>query len=161
MKQVNYKHLQRINDKNPPFKIGYEGDIADVVDHPRHQFLEVCLDVKHDKDDRFTREYIHHDNFYHCFHVSYKEDDLQGFADFITAIEDSRSSKWEFDGDEKALIGSPVGLVFREEKHLNPDGTVITFIVPAEVTSADNIRQGNFQKFDPDDVKFYIKGKRG
>jgi hypothetical protein len=77
------------------------------------------------------------------YYQTVKEDDLKYFKGFITAIEGSNSG-FNWDWDEKKLVGKLFGGLFGEEEYEGTDGEVRKSVKCKQVRTADKIRTGDF-----------------
>lgn len=75
------------------------------------------------------------------YYQTIREDDLRYFKGFIQAIEQSNSN-YQWDWDERKLIGKLFGGVFGEEEYLANDGSVKTSVKCMYVRSVAQIRKG-------------------
>lgn len=77
------------------------------------------------------------------YYQTVKEDSLQYFKGFITAIENSNLGyKWNW--DEKTLVGKLFGGVFGEEEYKGADGKIKLGVKCMQVRSVDKIRNGEY-----------------
>jgi len=75
------------------------------------------------------------------YYQTVKQDSLQYFKGFITAIENSNPSyKWNW--DEKTLVGKLFGGVFGEEEYEASDGSIKVAVKCRFVRSIDKVRAG-------------------
>lgn len=65
------------------------------------------------------------------------------FKGAIVAVEKSNTG-FKFSGDEKTLIGKPVGIVFGEEEFKGTKGNILTAVNPRYLCSVESIRNGEY-----------------
>lgn len=66
------------------------------------------------------------------------------FKGSVVAVEKSTPG-YTFTGDEKTLVGKPVGVVFGEEEFRGSKGDILTSVKPRFFCSVESIRNGEFE----------------
>lgn len=66
------------------------------------------------------------------------------FRTFTDALEDSNAG-YHFDWDETKFKNKMIGIVFNGREWQAPDGRILMLTNPAQVTSVEKIRKGNFK----------------
>jgi hypothetical protein len=119
VEEKNYGHLMRI--------------AFDIADGPHEGYYDRQFKRRkeNNKDARWPG----------MFYQTIKEDSLQYFKGFMTAIEASNPGfKWDW--DEKKLAGKLFGGVFGEEEYLGNDNKVRTSVKCMYVRSVEQIKAG-------------------
>lgn len=119
--------------------------ITDVVDVPDREYLEVYYDIAAgDFKDYFAaaKANIGRDISKEC--RSYKETALSFFKGFIVAVEKSNPG-YNWDWDEKKLIGKYVVGVFGEEEFLGKDNEVKVTTALQEFRSIPAYKEGKLK----------------
>ena len=120
----------------------YGVKITDVVDKPENEYLEIYCDI-------VKGEYA---NYFHLQVAnglkdssrtirSYKDSALGFFKAFITAVEKSNPG-YQWDWDEKKLIGKNVIAVFGEEEYKANDGSIKIGTKLVEFRSLEAFKEG-------------------
>ena len=130
---------------------GYICKIIDVEDVPMNEqgkgdYLRIEYDIA---DGEFKGYYKEQNdrwggNWNASFIRSYKEKALGMLKHFTNCIEQSNAG-YEWDWNEKGLIGKVVGLVLGEEEYKNSAGEIKTKLVVSQVKTVEDIKNGNFK----------------
>jgi hypothetical protein len=75
---------------------------------------------------------------------SYKEKALGMFKHFTNCVEQSNTG-YEWDWNEKGLVGKFVGLVLGEEDYKNSMGDIKTKLVVSQIKTVEEIKNGDFK----------------
>ena len=134
-----------------PTEGGYICKIMDVEDVPMNaqgkgDYLRIEYDIA---DGDFKGYYKEQNdrwggNWNASFIRSYKEKALGMLKHFTNCIEQSNAG-YEWDWNEKGLIGKVVGLVLGEEEYKNNAGEIKTKLVVSQVKTVEDIKNGNFK----------------
>ena len=81
---------------------------------------------------------------YSCFLTTKDGKTSRTFKGSVVAVEKSTPG-YSFTGDEKTLVGKPVGIVFGEEEFLSSNGNIATAVKPRYLCSVDSIRNGEYE----------------
>ena len=153
MKKIeNYENVQAISgDFARPTAGGYICKIIDVEDVPMNaqgkgDYLRIEYDIA---DGEFKGYYKEQNdrwggNWNASFIRSYKEKALGMLKHFTNCIEQSNAG-YEWDWNEKGLIGKFVGLVLGEEEYKNSAGEIKTKLVVSQVKTVEDIKNANFK----------------
>ena len=153
MKRIeNYENVQaRSGEFARPIAGGYICKIIDVEDVPMNEqgkgdYLRIEYDIA---DGEFKGYYKEQNdrwggNWNASFIRSYKEKALGMLKHFTNCIEQSNAG-YEWDWNEKGLVGKVVGLVLGEEEYKNSAGEIKTKLVVNQVKTVDDIKNGNFK----------------
>ena len=153
MKRIeNYENVQASSgDFSRPTAGGYICKIIDVEDVPMNaQGKGDYLRIEYDIADGELKGYYKEQNdrwggnWNASFIRSYKEKALGMLKHFTNCIEQSNAG-YEWDWNEKGLIGKVVGLVLGEEEYKNNAGEIKTKLVVSQVKTVDDIKNGNFK----------------
>ena len=153
MKQItNYETVQASSGEFARLMAGgYICKIMDVEDVPMNEqgkgdYLRINYDIA-DGDFRGYYKDIF-DKFGGTWNASfirsYKEKALGMFKHFTNCIEASNAG-YEWDWNEKGLVGKVVGLVLGEEEYQNSMGEIKTKLVVNQVKTIDEIKNGDFK----------------
>ena len=153
MKKIeNYETVQASSGEVArPTAGGYICKIIDVEDVPMNeQGKGDYLRIEYDIADGFFKDYYKEQfdrwggNWNASFIRSYKEKALGMLKHFTNCIEASNAG-YEWDWNEKGLIGKVVGLVLGEEEYKNSAGEIKTKLVVSQVKTVEEIKNGNFK----------------
>lgn len=153
MKPINnYENVQASSGEFArPTAGGYICKIMDVEDVPMNEqgkgdYLRIEYDIADGDFKGYYKEQFDKwgGNWNAYFIRSYKEKALGMFKHFTNCIEQSNAG-YEWDFNEKGLIGKVVGLVLGEEEYQNNAGEIKTKLVVKDVKNIDDIKQGNFK----------------
>lgn len=132
---------------------GYICKIIDVEDVPmnsKEQGKGDYLRIEYDIADGDFRNYYSEQyerwggNWYASFIRSYKEKALGMLKHFTNCIEQSNAG-YEWDWNEKGIIGKFIGLVFGEEEYIGNDGSVKTRLYVKEIKTTEQIKNKDFK----------------
>lgn len=153
MKKIeNYENVQASSGEFArPTAGGYICKIINVEDVPMNEqgkgdYLRIEYDIA---DGEFKDYYKEQNdrwggNWNASFIRSYKEKAQGMFKHFINCVEQSNAG-YEWDWNEKGLIGKFVGLVLGEEEYENKKGEIKTKLVVKDVKTPFEIKEGNFK----------------
>lgn len=130
---------------------GYICKIVDVEDVPlnpgtqKGNYLKIEYDIA---DGKFAEYYKNQfarwgGQWSASFIRSYKEKAIGMFKHFTNCVEKSNKG-YEWDWNEKGLIGKTIGLVLCEEDYINSNGEVKTKLSVAYIKTAEEIQNGDF-----------------
>ena len=158
MKRIeNYETVQASSGEFArPTAGGYICKIIDVEDVPLDQntnkgdYLRIEYDIA---DGEFKGYYkVQFDkwggNWNASFIRSYKEKALGMLKHFTNCIEESNKG-YEWDWNEKGLIGKVVGLVLGEEEYKNSNNEIKTKLVVSQIKTVEEIKNGDFKVHYP------------
>jgi hypothetical protein len=148
----NYENVQASSGEFArPTAGGYICKIIDVEDVPmgadgKGDYLKIEYDIADgdfkgyykDAFDKFGG------NWWAKFVRSYKEKALGMFKHFTNCVEQSNPA-YEWDWNEKGLIGKFIGLVLGEEEYKKQDGSIGTRLYVKDVKTVLEIQQGEFK----------------
>ena len=148
----NYENVQASSGEFArPTAGGYICKIIDVEDVPINEqdkgdYLRIEYDIA---DGEFKGYYKEHfdkfgGNWFASFIRSYKEKALGMFKHFTNCVEKSNTG-YEWDWNEKGLIGKVVGLVLGEEEYRNSSGEIKTKLAVKNIATVEDIKNGNFK----------------
>ena len=153
MKPINnYENVQASTGEFArPSAGGYICKIVDVEDVPMNeQGKGDYLRIEYDSADGEFKGYYKEQfdrwggNWNASFIRSYKEKAIGMLKHFTNCIEQSNAG-YEWDWNEKGLIGKVVGLVLGEEEYQNNAGEIKTKLVVSQVKTVEDIKNGNFK----------------
>ena len=154
MKRIeNYENVQASSGEFArPTAGGYICKIMDVtdVDHNpntgKGQYLRIEYDIANgDFAGYFKKQFDKWGGDWKANFVrSYKEENLGMLKHFTNCIEQSNAG-YEWDWNEKGLIGKVVGLVLGEEEYKNNVGEIKTKLVVKSIATVEDIKNGNFK----------------
>ena len=153
MKQIeNYENVQaNTGDFSRPTAGGYICKIIDVEDVPLNEqgkgnYLKIFYDVADGEFKEFYSEQFKKfgGDWYATFIRSYKEKALGMFKHFMNCAEQSNAG-YDWDWNEKGLIGKVVGLVLGEEEYKNNAGEIKTKLTVKNIATVEDIKNGNFK----------------
>lgn len=153
MKKIeNYENVQAISgDFARPTAGGYICLITNVEDVPMNEqgkgdYLRIEYDIADGEFKGYYKEQFDRwgGNWNASFIRSYKEKALGMLKHFTNCIEQSNAG-YEWDWNEKGLVGKVVGLVLGEEEYKNNSGEIKTKLVVSQVKTVDDIKNGNFK----------------
>lgn len=141
---------------------GYVCRITDVDDVPRREYLWVVYDVVEGERAGTYAGMPKSDDWKHRFTRSYKDSAEGMFKAFLARLEESNRGRfsieeWQRTGDERALVGLEVGLVFQKEQYTNDSGEDKERTVVVGVESADAIRKGDYYMPEPKDRRTKVE----
>ena len=148
----NYENVQASSGEFArPAAGGYICKIIDVEDVPMNaqgkgDYLRIEYDIA---DGEFKGYYKEQNdrwggNWNASFIRSYKEKALGMLKHFTNCIEQSNAG-YEWDWNEKGLIGKVVGLVLGEEEYKNDNGEIKTKLIVSQVKTVEEIKNGDFK----------------
>jgi hypothetical protein len=152
MKKIeNYENVQASSGEFArPTAGGYICKIIDVEDVPLNEqgkgnYLRIDYDIA---DGEFAEYYKKQfdrwgGNWIANFIRSYKDTAVGMFKHFTNSVEKSNTG-YEWDWNEKGLIGKFVGLILGEEEYKNSAGEIKTKLVVKQVKTVDEIKNGDF-----------------
>lgn len=153
MKRIeNYETVQASTGEfNRPTAGGYICKIIDVEDVPMNaqgkgDYLRIEYDIADGDLKGYYKEQFDRwgGNWNASFIRSYKEKALGMLKHFTNCIEQSNAG-YEWDWNEKGLIGKFVGLVLGEEEYQNNAGEIKTKLVVKNIATVEDIKNGNFK----------------
>ena len=153
MKKIeNYENVQASSGEFArPTAGGYICKIIDVDDVPMNEqgkgdYLRIEYDIADGELKGYYKEQNDRwgGNWNASFIRSYKEKAQGMFKHFTNCIEQSNAG-YEWDWNEKGLIGKVVGLVLGEEEYKNNAGEIKTKLVVSHVKTVEDIKNGNFK----------------
>ena len=149
----NYENVQASSGEFArPTAGGYICRIMDVtdVDHNpntgKGQYLRIEYDIASgDFAGYFKKQFEKWGGDWKANFVrSYKEENLGMLKHFTNCIERSNAG-YEWDWNEKGLIGKVVGLVLGEEEYRNSNGEIKTKLVVSQVKTTEEVKSGDFK----------------
>lgn len=148
----NYENVQASSGEFArPTAGGYICKIIDVEDVPMNEqgkgdYLRIEYDIADGEFKGYYKEQFDRwgGNWNASFIRSYKEKALGMLKHFTNCIEHSNAG-YEWDWNEKGLIGKIVGLVLGEEEYRNNAGEVKTKLVVKNIATVEDIKNGNFK----------------
>lgn len=154
MKKIeNYENVQASSGEFArPTAGGYICKIIDVEDVPmdantgKGDYLRIEYDIADGELKGYYKEQFDRwgGNWNASFIRSYKEKALGMLKHFTNCIEASNAG-YEWDWNEKGLIGKVVGLVLGEEEYRNNAGEIKTKLTVNQVKTVEDIKNGNFK----------------
>lgn len=154
MKRIeNYETVQASSGEFArPTAGGYICKIMDVEDVPmdantgKGDYLRIEYDIASGDFAGYYKEQFDRwgGNWNASFIRSYKEKALGMLKHFTNCIEASNAG-YEWDWNEKGLIGKVVGLVLGEEEYKNSLGEIKTKLVVNQVKTVEEIKNGDFK----------------
>jgi hypothetical protein len=149
----NYETVQASSgDFARPTAGGYICKIMDVtdVDHNpntgKGQYLRIEYDIASgDFAGYFKKQFDRWGGDWKANFVrSYKEENLGMFKHFTNCLEKSNVG-YEWDWNEKGIIGGLIGLVLGEEEYKNGNGDIRTKLVVTQIKTVEEIKNGDFK----------------
>lgn len=123
---------------------GYICKITAVEDIPEKEYLRLEYDIAEGPFAGYYQNLYQRANFWGGNVIrSYKESARSFFKSFLTAIQESNHG-YQFQNDEKTLVGKWIGFVLREEYRKN-NGDIGTRLVVDQTRSIDKIKAGDFE----------------
>jgi hypothetical protein len=153
MKKIeNYETVQASSGEFArPTAGGYICKIIDVEDVPMNEqgkgdYLRIEYDINVGEFSGYYKAQFDRwgGNWIASFIRSYKEAALGMFKHFTNCVEQSNAG-YEWDWNEKGLIGKVVGLVLGEEEYQNNAGEIKTKLVVKDVKTVEQIKNGDFK----------------
>lgn len=154
MKRIeNYETVQASSGEFArPTAGGYICKIIDVEDVPfnkeknKGDYLRIEYDIADGEFKGYYKEQFDKwgGNWNASFIRSYKEKALGMLKHFTNCIEASNAG-YEWDWNEKGLIGKVVGLVLGEEEYENSNHEIKTKLVVSQVKTVEEIKNGDFK----------------
>jgi hypothetical protein len=155
MKRIeNYETVQASSGEFArPTAGGYICKIIDVEDVPmdskekdKGNYLRIEYDIATGEFGGYFKAQFDRwgGNWFASFIRSYKETALGMFKHFTNCIEQSNAG-YEWDWNEKGLIGKVIGLVLGEEEYQNNAGEIKTKLVVKNIATVEDIKNGNFK----------------
>jgi len=142
---VGYDQINEAGELKVLTKGIYPLVITDVVDVPEREYLEVYYDICQGEFKGYfaaAKASIGRDISKEC--RSYKESALPFFKGFIVAIEKSNPG-YQWDWDEKKLIGKFVVGVFGEEEYVDKNNEVKVIVALQEFRSLPAYKEGKLK----------------
>lgn len=119
--------------------------ITNVVDKPENEYLEVYCDIAKGEYANYFKALVDAGLRDTSMSVrSYKTKALPFFKGFIKAVEKTNPG-YQWDWDEKKLIGKNVIAVFGEEEYLDKEGNVKIATRVVEFRSLDAYKEGKIK----------------
>ena len=148
----NYETVQASSGEFArPTAGGYICKIIDVEDVPMNEqgkgdYLRIEYDIADGEFKGYYKEQFDRwgGNWNASFIRSYKEKALGMLKHFTNCIEESNAG-YEWDWNEKGLIGKLVGLVLGEEEYQNNAKEIKTKLVVKNIVTVEDIKNGNFK----------------
>ena len=148
----NYENVQASSGEYArPTAGGYICKIIDVEDVPigadgKGDYLKIEYDIASGDFKDYYKEQFDRwgGNWNASFIRSYKEKAQGMFKHFTNCMEASNIG-YEWDWNEKGLIGKIVGLVLGEEEYKNNAGEIRTKLVVNQIKTVDEIKNGDFK----------------
>lgn len=148
----NYETVQASSGEFArPTAGGYVCKIIDVEDVPINEqgkgdYLRIEYDIADGEFKGYYKEQFDRwgGNWNASFIRSYKEKALGMLKHFTNCIEQSNAG-YEWDWNEKGLIGKFVGLVLGEEEYKNSSGEVKVKLVVSQIKTTEEIKNGDFK----------------
>lgn len=154
MKRIeNYETVQASSGEFArPTAGGYICKIIDVEDIPlnpntnKGDYLRIEYDIADGEFKDYYKDQFNKwgGNWNASFIRSYKEKAQGMFKHFTNCIEASNAG-YEWDWNEKGLIGKVVGLVLGEEEYKNSAGEIKTKLVVSQIKTVEEIKNGDFK----------------
>jgi hypothetical protein len=153
MKRIeNYETVQASSGEFArPTAGGYICKIMDVEDVPMNEqgkgdYLRIEYDIADGEFKGYYKEQFDKwgGNWNASFIRSYKEKALGMFKHFTNCVEQNNTG-YEWDWNEKGLIGKIVGLVLGEEEYENGKGEIKTKLVVSQIKTVEEIKSGDFK----------------
>ena len=132
--------------------------ITNVVDVPENQYLEVYCDITKGEYANYFKTLVDNGLKDTSRSIrSYKQTALPFFKAFITAIEKSNPG-YQWDWDEKKLIGKGVIAVFGQEEYLDKEGNIristkVVEFRSLEAFEAGRIKLPELKKLTAEEIK--------
>ena len=154
MKRIeNYENVQASSGEFArPTAGGYICKIIDVEDVPmdsKEKGKGDYLRIEYDIADGLFKDYYKEQfdrwggTWIASFIRSYKETAIGMLKHFTNCIEQSNAG-YEWDWNEKGLIGKVVGLVLCEEEYKNANGDIRTKLAVSQIKTVEEINNGDF-----------------
>ena len=149
----NYENVQASSGEFArPTAGGYICKIMDVEDVPfnKEKNKGDYLRIEYDIADGEFKDYYKQQfdkwggNWNASFIRSYKETALGMFKHFTNCLEKSNVG-YEWDWNEKGIIGGLIGLVLGEEEYKNGNGDIRTKLVVTQIKTVEEIKNGDFK----------------
>lgn len=153
MKRIeNYETVQASSGEFArPTAGGYICKIMDVEDVPMNEqgkgdYLRIEYDIADGEFKGYYKEQFDKfgGNWFASFIRSYKEKAQGMFKHFTNCVEKSNAG-YEWDWNEKGLIGKVVGLVLGEEEYKNSNNEIKTKLVVSQIKTVEEIKNGDFK----------------
>jgi hypothetical protein len=154
MKRIeNYETVQASSGEFArPTAGGYICKIVDVEDIPldpntnKGDYLRIEYDIADGDFKDYYKEQFDRwgGNWNASFIRSYKEKAHGMLKHFTNCIEASNAG-YEWDWNEKGLIGKFIGLVLGEEEYKNGNGDIRTKLVVTQIKTVEEIKNGDFK----------------
>ena len=155
MKRIeNYETVQASSGEFArPTAGGYICKIMDVEDVPlnskepnKGDYIRIEYDIADGEFKGYYKEQFDRwgGNWFASFIRSYKETAVGMFKHFTNCVEKSNAG-YEWDFNEKGLIGKVVGLVLGEEEYENKSGEIKTKLIVSQVKTVEEIKNGDFK----------------
>lgn len=123
----------------------YGAVITNAIDVTDREYLEIYWDVAKGEYAHYFKSLVDAGLTDSSKSIrSYKDSAVRFFKSFITAIEKTNSG-YEWDWNEKSLIGKKVMVVVGEEEYIDKDGNVKTFTKAQEFRSLQSYKDGKLK----------------
>lgn len=150
----NYEEVQaNTGEFARPTTGGYICQIIDAEDIPmgtkkpnQGDYLRIEYDIAVGEFEHYYKEQYERwgGNWYASFIRSYKDTALGMFKHFTNCVEESNPG-YEWDWNEKGLIGKYIGLILGEEEYENGNGEIKIKLVVKQIKTVDEIRNNDFK----------------
>ena len=145
MRVIDLDNVQEASEYASPPPGGYVCIITSVRDEPEKEYLIVEYDITEGEYTGYYAELEARRGFWGLRDIrSYKPQALPFFKGFITAVTASNPG-YQFNYDEKSLLGKRIGLVLGEREYQKKDGSIGTRLDPELPRSVDAIYTGDFK----------------
>ena len=154
MKPINnYENIQASTGEfSKPTAGGYIIRILEVNDVPlnsktgKGDYLKIDYDICEGEFANYYKDLNKKfgGDWYANFIRSYKEKALGMFKHFTNCVEESNRG-FEWDWNEKELIGKKLGVVFQEEEYIKNDGSVGVRLIVNSIKTVEQIVNGDFK----------------
>ena len=164
---TNFENVQAASGEySRPTAGGYICKIMDVTDVPlnsstgKGDYLKIEYDIADGEFKGYYKEAFDRfgGNWWASLIRSYKETALGMFKHFTMCVEDSNPG-YEWDWNEKGLIGKFVGLVLGEEEYQGNDGSIKKKLYVKDVKTIEQIKKNDFRV--PELKKLKIEERKG
>ena len=144
MRAIDLDNVQEASEYASPPPGGYICIITAVRDEPEKEYLVIEYDITEGEYTGYYAELESRRGFWGLSGVrSYKPQALPFFKGFITSVTASNPG-YQFNNDEKTLIGKRIGLVLGEREYQKKDGSIGTKLDVDLTRSVDAIYTGDF-----------------
>jgi len=134
---------------------GYVIKITDVWDDAKNERMELTFDI-HEGDfaGHYSDEFAKNNPWTHTIKQSYSEKAVGLFKHLISCIEKSNAG-YEWNWEERSLVGKIVGASFQYEEYVNKKGEKKERFQFPDYFTADEVRNGKWtiKEFKPLDAE--------